>query len=125
MCKDEVDPTGIKIEVLATEVEAGIRPAASVMIRNNLIKISEQRTKGEGLFITLNPRSENHTTVYIFKHSCVGNVVDFTLGRPYDKKALIQWIQGKMFGYPDEKINRFISKEKSKPPIRDPVKKGK
>ena len=89
-------------------VKAGVRPVASVMARNEHIEECKKLIKTEKLFMVLNPRGKNHTTIYIFKHPCVENVINFTLGNPYDRKALIQWIEGKMFGYSDEEIAGFV-----------------
>jgi len=91
-------------------VNAGVRPVASVMVRNEHIEECKKRIKTENLFIVLNPRGENHTTIYIFKHPCVENVINFTLGKPHDRKALVQWIEGKMFGYSDEEIEKYIKR---------------
>ena len=92
-------------------INAGVRPVALLMVRNEHIEESKNLIKTENLFMVLNPRGENHTAIYIFKHPCVENVINFTLGKPYNKKALMQWIEGKMFGYPDEEIARFIGRE--------------
>ena len=92
-------------------VKAGVRPVASVMIRNEHIEECKKLIKTENLFMILNPREKNHTTIYIFKHLCVENVLNFTLGKSHDRKALMQWIEGKIFGYSDEEITRFIGRE--------------
>ena len=89
-------------------INAGVRPVALVMVRNEHIEESKKLIKTENLFMVLNPRGENHTAIYIFKYFCIENVINFTLGKNYDRKALMQWIEGKMFGYSDEGINRFI-----------------
>ena len=94
-------------------VKGGVRSVASVMVRNEYIEESKRLIKAEKLFMILSPRAENHTTIYIFKHSCMKNVINFTLSKPCNKKALIQWIHGKMFGYPDEEIARFIGKNQN------------
>jgi len=94
----------------ATLVNADVRPVALVMARNEHIEEGKNLIKTENLFMVLNPRGENHTAIYIFKHPCVENVINFTLGKPYNRKALMQWIEGKMFGYSDEEIARFIGK---------------
>jgi len=95
-------------------VNAGVRPVASVMVRNEHIEECKKLIKTDNLFMMLNPRGEKHTTIYIFKHPCVENVINFTLGKPYDIKALMQWIEGKMFGYSESEINRFIVSKKNR-----------
>lgn len=78
------------------------------MVRNEHIKECKNRIGGEGLSFVLNPRGRDHTSIYMFRYPCVANVINFTLGRPYDRKALMHWINGKMFGYSDEEIDGFI-----------------
>lgn len=90
-------------------VNAGVRPVASVMVRNEHIEEIKKLIKTENLFMVLNPRGENHATIYIFKHSYVENVINFTLGKPHDRKALMRWIEGKMFGYSDEEIAKYVT----------------
>ncbi|MCK4644952.1 MAG: hypothetical protein KAU46_01755 [Candidatus Aminicenantes bacterium] len=91
-------------------VKAGVRSTALVMVRNEHIEECKRFIKTENLFMVLNPRGEHHTTIYMFKHSCVENIINFTLDKPYNKKALIRWIEGKMFSYSDEEIARFMGK---------------
>jgi len=93
-------------------VNAGVRPVALIMARNEHIEECKKHIKAGNLFMVLNPRGKNHTTLYIFKHPCVENVINFTLGKPYDRKALMQWIEGKMFGYSNSEIGRFIASKK-------------
>lgn len=89
-------------------VKSGVRPVALEMVRNEHIEECKKRIKTENLFIVLNPRGKDHTAIYIFKHPCVENIINFTLGKSYDRKALMQWIEGKMFGYSDEEITGFV-----------------
>ena len=91
-------------------VNAGVRPVALVMVRNNHIEESKNLIKTENLFMILNPRGENHTAIYIFKHHYVENIINFTLGKPHDRKALMWWMEGKMFGYSDEEIARYVTR---------------
>ena len=102
------------IMIHAMLVNAGVRSVASVMVRNEYIEECENRIRTENLFMVLNPRGKNHTTFYIFKHLCVENVINFTLGKPYDRKALMQWIEGKMFGYSDEEIAGFVKHKRKR-----------
>ena len=95
-------------------INAGVRPVALVMVRNEHIEENKKLIKTEKLFAVLNSRGENHTAIYIFKHPCVENIINFTLDKPYNKKALMQWIEGKMFGYSDEEIVRFINLERQR-----------
>jgi len=49
------------------------------MIRNEHIKACKKRIKTENLLTILNPRGENHTNIYIFEHSYIEAVINFTL----------------------------------------------
>jgi len=91
-------------------VNTGVRLVAEQAIQNYCVSECLGLIKKEGLQYILNPRDETHTAIYMFKYSCMKDVINFTLGKPYNKKALIHWINGKMFGYPDEEIDEYISK---------------
>lgn len=94
-------------------VKAGVRSVALEMVSNEHVEDCLKIIKNENLQYMLNPRGETHTSVYLFKHSCMKNVINFTLGNPHKKTALIQWIAGKMFGYGESEIDRFIALKKA------------
>lgn len=107
----QIDSLSLTIGSIMTHimlVNAGVRPIALIMVRNEHIEECKKRIKTKNLFAVLNPRGENHTAIYIFKHPCVESVINFTLGKPHNKTILMQWIEGKMFGYSDEEIEKFI-----------------
>ena len=104
----------VDYKLVALQIKACVRPVALMMIRNEHVEECKRFIKNENLFVVLNPRGENHAAIYIFKHPCVENVIKFTLGKSYNKRVLIKWIEGKMFGYPDEEIIKFISNPPSK-----------
>lgn len=89
-------------------INGRVRPVALVMVRNEHLEKCIDLIKNEGMNIILNPRGNNHTAVYIYKNSSLGHIINFALGKPYDKKTLMHWINGKMFGYSDESIEDFI-----------------
>ena len=100
-----------KISTNVDLVKAGVRAVALAMVNNELLEECKGIIKKEGLFITLDSRGETHTSIYIFKHPCMENVIRFSIGLPHDKKSLIHWINGKMFGYADMEIDNFISQK--------------
>jgi len=97
-----------KIEVHTWIIGAEIRSVALMMVENEHVEECREFIKTESLFTVLNPRGETHTAIYIFKYPCMEDVINFTLGEFYDQKVVRRWIEGKMFGYPDEKISKFI-----------------
>lgn len=114
MSKKSLDWSMNTITTHSMLIDAGVRPVAEVMVNNEDVEKCKSFIKSENLFIVLNPRGKKHTAIYIFKHPCLENVINFTLDKPCNKKALIQWIHGKMFGYSDEEIARFIKETRIK-----------
>ena len=92
-------------------VEKEIKPVSLVMVEKEYAKSCEELVKAQDLYTVLNTRGETHTAIYVFKYPCMEDVINFTLGRLCDPKIVRRWIEGKMFGYPDEKISKFIEGE--------------
>ena len=99
----------MNVHVMLIEKEA--RSVGLVMIENEYAKSCEEFVKTQDLYTVLNTRGETHTAIYVFKYPCMEDVINFTLGRICDPKVVRRWIEGKMFGYPDEKISKFIEGE--------------
>ncbi len=93
------------------QIEKGLRLVGLVMIENEYVESCEKFVKTQDLYTVLNLRGETHTAVYIYNRSCMEDVINFTLGRLCDLKVVRRWIEGKMFGYSDEKISKFIEGE--------------
>lgn len=92
-------------------IEKEIKLVSLAMIENEYVKSCERFVKTQDLYTILNTRGETHTVIYVFKYPCMEDVINFTLGRICDPKVVRLWIEGKMFGYPDEKISKFIEGE--------------
>jgi len=92
-------------------IEKEIKPVSLAMVENEYAKSCEKLVKAQDLFTAMNIRGETHTAIYVFKYPCMEDVINFTLGRLCDPKVVRRWIEGKMFGYPDEKISKFIEGE--------------
>jgi len=107
-----------RIHTHAILVKAGVRLVAQEIVQNDCVKICLEIITSEDLHYILTPAGETHTAIYIFKFPGMQNVINFTLGKPYNKSDLKCWIEGKMFGYSDEEIMQFI-KDNSNPVTTD------
>ena len=91
-------------------VNTGVRPVAEQVIQNYCVDECLKLVKKEGLQYIVFPDSETHTSIYMFKNSYLKHIINFSLNNPYNKNIVMHWIRGKMFGYSDEEIARFIEK---------------
>lgn len=97
-----------QIQANASLIRTGVRPVACVMICNECLDYYLKAIENENIQYILDPRGETHTSIYMYKHPCIENIINFMLNKPYDRKALMHWINGKMFGYSDEEIAKYI-----------------
>ena len=91
-------------------ISAGVRPIAECSVNHRNVDECVRIIKNEGLCYMLDPDGETHTAIYIFKYPYLENIINFYIGKPYDETIWKEWIYGKMFGYSDEEIARFIAR---------------
>lgn len=89
-------------------VKKGIRPVSQFTIRKEWVdEIIIEIKKNHLYFLKINI-DENYDSLYIFKYLYLENIIKFVNSLPYNKDILNAWIDGKMFGYSDEEIERYI-----------------
>ncbi len=91
-------------------VKRGVRPIANESIQNYCVDECVGIIKKEGLCYMLDRHGETHTVVYIFKYPYLENIINFRLGKPYDKKILGVWVDWKMSGASEEEVDKRIKR---------------
>jgi len=91
-------------------VKLGNKPVSEITIHNEFLGEVFKEIKKNKLNLICVAKGKTHTSVYIYKYSYLKHVINFSLGKSFNKKILKTWINGKMFGYSDSSINDYITK---------------
>jgi hypothetical protein len=91
-----------------TYVKCGVKPIAAVQTHNLYLENCKKEVENAGLFYAIEPKGEKHTTLYLYADDYLKNIINYILDMPYDKDILTTWVEGKMFGYSEEKIGKYI-----------------
>lgn len=88
-------------------VNKGLKPVAMMSIQNRYFKEAESIVKNmNGLKFHSEYLYDGWMTIYIYKHNYMLEIIKSSPDEP--KTAYEHWILGKMFGYSDEEIGKFI-----------------
>jgi len=91
-------------------VNKGCKPVAIMSLQNRYVdKAKEKVEKTDGLKFYSEYLCEGWTTIYIYKHDYLLEVIKSSPSEP--KTAYDHWVLGKMFGFSDEEIGKYIESE--------------
>ena len=110
MEKDTNYLTGVifgQLNAFCYMVEKGCKPVAMMPLQNRYVdsaraavgKIDSLKLYSEFLY-------EGWTTIYIYKHEYLLEIIKESPDEP--KTAYDHWVLGKMFGFSDEEIGKYI-----------------
>ena len=53
-------------------------------------------------------KDKDTTDIYIYRYDHLKHVINRSIGKPHSEKIFSEWVNGKMFGYSENKINKYI-----------------
>jgi hypothetical protein len=89
-------------------VKKGVRPVAEIIVHKRYLKILMWQIKKANIFHINHICGKNHIAIYLFSHKYLKDVINFTYGKSYNKSNVIFWINGKIFGYSEHEISKYI-----------------
>ena len=89
-------------------VKAGVKPTSSIASQNRYVDSIVYIAAEEGLHGHCEYLSDEWTTIWVYKHEFLKNVIKQMPNKP--KTDYDHWVLGKAFGYSDEAIGDFIDK---------------
>jgi hypothetical protein len=93
--------------ILAYSVKTGCKPVAMMPIQNRYVdEIKDYVQTVDGIKFYSEPLSEGWTTIYLYKHDYMLEVIKRSPDNPHT--PFDHWVLGKMFGYSDEEIGKYI-----------------
>ena len=98
----------------------GVRPAAKLTILNEQLEEVEKTVAHDGLHMYAIPHDPHRTQVFIFRHPYLAAIIKSVIGQEKDK-VFRAWCFGKLFGYSDEEIGRFLGKLNPKVLVKEAV----
>ncbi|HEY5563425.1 MAG TPA: hypothetical protein VIK72_17025 [Clostridiaceae bacterium] len=88
-------------------IKTGCKPVAMMPMQDRYLEQVKKTIEGtDGLKFYSEYLCEGWTTVYIYKHEYLLEVIKSSPSKP--KTAYDHWVLGKMFGFSDEEIGKYI-----------------
>lgn len=98
-----------KVEVYCEQVQAGAKLNASCLVNKRDIDIARRLIADAGLKAIIDEdHSEDFADVDIYKYEFVRALLDGLNERGAPRSAFDNWVNGKLFGYSDYEIARWL-----------------
>ncbi|MFH1539007.1 MAG: hypothetical protein ABIH66_08595 [bacterium] len=107
---DSLSWTMGKISAQAELVKRGVRPVAEITVHKDCFQAAIEEVERFNLYTRCIPKGENHTEIYLFQHSHLGNVVEYLNDNQESSEIFFAWCCGKLFGYSEYQIGEFIER---------------
>lgn len=91
-------------------VKLEVRSVSEVTVRNQYVADVTREIRARGVSCVEMSRGHTHTSILIYKIPQVKNLIDAILSENIQSDILSNWIFGKLFGYSDSEIWRYIEK---------------
>lgn len=95
-----------ELETYCYMVSRGCKPVAVMSLQNKYIDEAKEIIETKSLKFYSEFLYEGWSTIYIYKHKYLLDIIKSSPEKP--ETAYEHWILGKLFGYSDEEIGKFI-----------------
>ena len=95
-----------KIESYCYQVNRG-KPAAALPVKEKYLEETKRLIKSHSLKLINKDLSQNWTTVWIYKHGHLKEIINKLQQAPESK--FDHWVLGKLFGYSEIEIGNYIN----------------
>lgn len=109
-----IDPPSWEIGRLGIYLEAvscGCKPAAAFAVHRLQVPCVLDELARSKLKWIQHQNGGHHFEFWIFEHEHMRHVINREIGLPYNRDVFGIWLNGKIFGYSEEKIARFITEQ--------------
>jgi hypothetical protein len=111
-----IDPQSFDAGRMGVYIESvlrGCKPVAEITVRKSHLLELEAKLRKMDIYWIVSDGGSCHVKIWIFAHAHLRQIVNKMIGNPFDTSIVEIWMRGKMLGYTEHEIARFIEKVRS------------